>query len=333
MMERSQSLFTAILEDDRAKVKALLNAIPRPGTQCGAKIARLESRIAHWIYAGDTALHVAAAGYRVEIAKMLLAAGAEVGAAKNHRRSQPLHYTADGYLENPAWNAGQQVAMIRLLLAAGADIHAQDKNGATPLHRAVRTRCAGAVKCLLDAGSDPAMKNKPGSTSFHLAVQNTGRGGSGAEPARAAQREIIRTFLQRGVSPALKDGKGSSVLQWAEKRLDSSNFPFGGCMTPTVDNTTKPPNQNRRRIYEQSQSPGWHQEGRVRRLTADGKRKNWEVNGPHFAGWEMYHLKGSPVDPNRIYASQTSGWFGQIIQRSRMTAAKPGIRPAAARKN
>src|SRR5262249_28155098 len=51
-------------------------------------------------------------------------------------------------------------------------------------------------------------------------------------------------------------------------------------------------------------------------LTADGKRDNWEVNGPHFAGWEMYHLKGSPVDPKRIYASQTSGWFGQIIQRS-----------------
>jgi photosystem II stability/assembly factor-like uncharacterized protein len=51
-------------------------------------------------------------------------------------------------------------------------------------------------------------------------------------------------------------------------------------------------------------------------LTADGKREKWEVSGPHFAGWEIYHLKGSPVDPNRIYCSQTSGWFGQIIQRS-----------------
>ncbi len=51
-------------------------------------------------------------------------------------------------------------------------------------------------------------------------------------------------------------------------------------------------------------------------LTADGKREKWEVDGPHFAGWEMYHLKGSPVDPNRIYASQSSGWFGQMIQRS-----------------
>ena len=51
-------------------------------------------------------------------------------------------------------------------------------------------------------------------------------------------------------------------------------------------------------------------------LTADGKRENWDVSGPHFAGWEMYHMKGSPADPNRIYASQTSGWFGQMIQRS-----------------
>ena len=51
-------------------------------------------------------------------------------------------------------------------------------------------------------------------------------------------------------------------------------------------------------------------------LTSGGKRRRWEVSGPHFAGWEIYHLKGSPVDSNRVYASQTSGWFGQKIQRS-----------------
>jgi hypothetical protein len=51
-------------------------------------------------------------------------------------------------------------------------------------------------------------------------------------------------------------------------------------------------------------------------LESDGKRERWDVSGPHFGGWEMYHLKGSPADPDRIYASQTSGWFGQIIQRS-----------------
>jgi photosystem II stability/assembly factor-like uncharacterized protein len=51
-------------------------------------------------------------------------------------------------------------------------------------------------------------------------------------------------------------------------------------------------------------------------LTSDARREKWEINGPYFAGWEIYHLKGSPVNPDRIYASQTSGWFGQVIQRS-----------------
>src|SRR5512145_3345526 len=51
-------------------------------------------------------------------------------------------------------------------------------------------------------------------------------------------------------------------------------------------------------------------------LTSDAKRERWAVSGPHFAGWEIYHLKGSPADPNRLYASQSSGWFGQLIQRS-----------------
>ncbi len=51
-------------------------------------------------------------------------------------------------------------------------------------------------------------------------------------------------------------------------------------------------------------------------LTSDGKRQKWDITGPHFAGWEIYHMKGSPADPDRIYASQCSGWFGQMIQRS-----------------
>ena len=65
-------------------------------------------------------------------------------------------------------------------------------------------------------------------------------------------------------------------------------------------------------------------------LTSDGKRDKWEVSGPHFGGWEIYHMKGSPVDPDRIYASQTSGWFGQIIQRSNdggKTWFPPGSKP------
>jgi photosystem II stability/assembly factor-like uncharacterized protein len=65
-------------------------------------------------------------------------------------------------------------------------------------------------------------------------------------------------------------------------------------------------------------------------LTSDGKRKNWDVSGPHFAGWEIYHVKGSPADPNRLFASQTSGWFGQLIQRSDdggKTWIQPGTPP------
>jgi len=65
-------------------------------------------------------------------------------------------------------------------------------------------------------------------------------------------------------------------------------------------------------------------------LTSDAARENWEVSGPHFAGWEVYHMKGSPSDPKRIYASQTSAWFGQIIQRSDdggQTWFQPGTSP------
>jgi hypothetical protein len=210
-----EALFEAIVEDDRSQAKHVLQKEPALATEL-TKAPLLELRLPHWIYAKDSALHVAAAGYRVEIAKLLLDAGANPNSAENHRRSGPLHYAADGYIVSKLWNEKNQVAMIRLLLKAGAQINAQDKNGATPLHRAVRTRCAAAVQCLLDAGADATIKNKPGSTAFHLAVQNTGRGGSGAEVAKAAQREIIQLFLARGLSPKVRDDKGKTVIEWAK---------------------------------------------------------------------------------------------------------------------
>src|SRR5437667_5374594 len=215
MQTSMNKILDAIVDDDRAKVGALLKAECSLATR-QIRAARLyQSNILHWLYTGDTALHLAAAGYRVEIVRSLLATGADPNAAANHRRSGPLHYAADGYIIGSAWDPKRQVKTIRILLNAGADIHARDKNGATPLHRAVRTRCAAAVGCLLDAGAEPTRKNISGSTAFHLAVQCTGRGGSGAEIAIAAQRQIIEEFLSLGVSPAVKDGKGKSVSDWA----------------------------------------------------------------------------------------------------------------------
>jgi hypothetical protein len=210
------ALLRAILDDDRATVESLLTA---DSSLVAARVseARLyDQKIFHWLYVGDTALHLAAAGYRVEIVRLLLASGADPNASMNMRHSGPLHYAADGYINGSDWDPERQVQTIELLLEAGAVVNAQDKNGATALHRAVRTRCAAAVRALLQAGGNPTLRNKPGSTAFHLAVQNTGRGGSGTEKARAAQREIIEEFLRFGVSPAIKDCNGKSVLDWIQ---------------------------------------------------------------------------------------------------------------------
>jgi len=205
------TLLAAIVDDNSAAVKTLLLRDPALATRLISKPKLYRSKIFHWVYTGDTALHLAAAGYRVEIAELLLGAGADPNAIGNHRRSSPLHYAADGYLSGPAWDPTRQVKMIRHLLGAGAELNIQDKNGATPLHRAVRTRCAAAVRCLLEAGADTALKNKPGSSAFHLAVQHTGHGGTGAPIAVSAQREIIKDLISFGANPGLKSNSGKTV--------------------------------------------------------------------------------------------------------------------------
>lgn len=168
------------------------------------------SEIAHYLYAGDTALHMAAAAYRYPVAKLLVAHGADCH-ARNRRGAEPLHYAADAN----HWEPMSQAKTIEYLLSVGADPNALDRSDVAPLHRAVRTRSSSAVRALLDGGANPRARNKAGSTPLHLAVQTTGRGGSGSEQARQQQTEIIRLLLERGARLADKDGRGRQVRQAA----------------------------------------------------------------------------------------------------------------------
>jgi len=199
-------LLRAIIAGDPAATSDLLAASPqRPkarlaeGATRAAAAEHYVKEIDHYLYAGDTALHVAAAAYRPEVVRLLSAAGADVG-ARNRRGAQPLHYAADGAPGSRTWNPLAQADTIGCLIEAGADPNAADKGGATPLHRAVRTRCAAAVSALLDGGADPRRMNHRGSTPVQLASRTTGRGGSGSTESKAQLREIL-DHLRRHTEP------------------------------------------------------------------------------------------------------------------------------------
>jgi ankyrin repeat protein len=198
------AVIRAIVADDTAAITKLVSASPalvgahleQGATRQNAEAYFLDE-IGHYIYAGDTALHVAAAAHRTTLARELVDRGADVS-AKNRRQAEPLHYAVDGGPNSPRWNPGAQAATIAYLIEAGADPNAVDMGGVTPLHRAVRNRCAAAVKALLDGGADVRRKNKSGSTPMALAEQNTGKGGSGSPAAKAQQQQIVELLEQRG---------------------------------------------------------------------------------------------------------------------------------------
>jgi hypothetical protein len=181
----------AVAAADAAAVRRLLIAHPelarckaQPANECFIK------EIEHCLYGGDTPLHVAAAAYWEAVASQLMGNGADIR-AKNRHGQEPLHYAALGTPGSQRWNPIAQTAMIRFLLKVGADPNCVDRGGVTPLHRAVRTRCAAAVRALLEGGADPTQVNKNGSTPIMLANLTTGRGGAGTPEAKAEQQEII----------------------------------------------------------------------------------------------------------------------------------------------
>jgi hypothetical protein len=190
-------LVDAIVSGDDKLFSTLLGQSPALAAECFSQGATRQGpasnfieEIGHYIYAGDTALHFAAAAYHKEFASKLIKSGADI-AARNRRHAQPLHAASKGNPSSPGWDPAAQAATIVFLIVAGADPNAQNMDGATPLHLAVRTRCASAVRALLANGADPALRNKSGSTPMQLALHTTGRGGSGSEEAKAQQQEIL----------------------------------------------------------------------------------------------------------------------------------------------
>src|SRR5262249_14980804 len=145
------ALFRAIASGDAAHVTRLVTASPalasepiRTGASRDAPAPFFLEAIGHYVYAGDAALHVAAAAHQATIARDLLSRSASVH-GRNRRGAQPLHYACDGSPGSKRWNPAAQSATIECLLMASADPNSIDNSGVAPLHRAVRARCAAAV--------------------------------------------------------------------------------------------------------------------------------------------------------------------------------------------
>lgn len=210
-------LFAAIASGDQLTVKRLVDEVPGLVT-CPIRVGASRQDpepyflrpIRHYVYAGDTALHVAAAAHHHGLARSLVAHGADVR-ARNRRGAEPLHYAADGDPGAADRDRDGQRKVIVCLIEAGADPDSMDKSGVAPLHRAVRTRSSDAVRVLIENGADPRLTNRSGSTPLHLAVQNTGKTNSGSDAAKDEQRRIIALLLEHGASPNDVDKNGKTV--------------------------------------------------------------------------------------------------------------------------
>jgi ankyrin repeat protein len=202
-----ERIFEAVLASD-SDVTLVLRSVPLAAESRMSEDILVPS--IHWLYAGDTALHLAAAAFRPYAVTALLQSGADPR-ARNRRKATPLHYACDAQpIPDGPWNPAAQVEVIDALVSRGAGLDDSDAGGATPLHRAVRSRSAAAVGRLLALGARTDCRLRaPGSTALHLAVRSTGAGGTAG--TTEAQLDIISLLVGAGADADAKDASGRTA--------------------------------------------------------------------------------------------------------------------------
>lgn len=205
-------IFEAVLNGEE-EVARVLRAAPEAYRKRASREILVDA-IPHWLYVGDTPLHLAAAALRPGVAKILLGSGSATS-LENRRGATPLHYACDARPSSGGiWNPEAQVAIIDLLVKHGALVDHADSGGATPLHRAVRARGAVAVRPLLSLGARTDCRLRArGSTPLHLAARSTGA--SGTAGTLDLQIEIIGLLRQYGADFTAVDGANRTPSDWA----------------------------------------------------------------------------------------------------------------------
>jgi ankyrin repeat protein len=208
-MER---IFEAVLVGEKQTAR-VLRSDPLAARKTSSRDVFVES-IPHWLYTGDTPLHLAAAAMRLNSIKILLESLADPNAV-NRRGATPLFYACDprpNSLER--WSPAVQTEVIEVLVQHGADVNHSDQGGATALHRAVRSRSPSAVRQLLRFGArtDSRLRAR-GSSALHLAAQSTGA--SGTAGAIEQQMEIIGLLRAYGGDTCALDTSGRTPRDWA----------------------------------------------------------------------------------------------------------------------